>query len=74
MNVKPPVVPVDGTTFHGSVRIMPNGECRAACYVRKSDGTKQEVQAYAFETERDAREWVEATGGARGYTSMTWDA
>lgn len=73
MSVKPPAVPVIGTTFHGSVRAMPNGEWRATCYVRKSDGTNQEAQAYAFETEGDARAWIAATGGACGYTSMTWD-
>lgn len=73
MSVKPPAVPVIGTAFRGSVRVMPNGECRAACYVCKSDGTKQEAQACAFETEKDAREWVETIGRARGYTSMTWD-
>ena len=73
MSAKPPAVPVIGTAFHGSVRARPNGEWRASCYVRKSDDTNQEAQVRSFETERDAREWVEATGGARGYTSMTWD-
>jgi hypothetical protein len=73
MSLKPPAAPVDGATFHGSVRAMPNGELRATCYVRQSDGTSQHAQIHAFDTENDARDWVEATAGACGYTLMTWD-
>jgi hypothetical protein len=74
VSVKPPLVPANGTTFHGSVRVMPNGERLATCYVRQLDGTSQGALIHSFDSEDDARGWVEATGGTRGYTSMTWDA
>jgi hypothetical protein len=73
MSLKPPSVPADGTTFHGSIRTMPNGEWRASCYVQACIGIDQAVQTRVFETEDEARSWITSIGAARGFKSMTWD-
>ena len=76
MTPKALAVPEDGAKFHGSVRVMPNGEWRASCVTRLgvgSDVKDEEPQSRVFETEDDARTWIEAVGMARGFTSMVWD-
>ena len=73
MSLKPPIVPAEGTTFHASIGIRPNGEWRASCYVHECSGTNQATQTRVFETEDEARDWITSTGTARGFKSMTWD-
>jgi hypothetical protein len=76
MTLKQPLVPVDGSIFHGSLRRMPNGELRATCATRigVASGTKEvEPQNRSFDTADEAREWVQSVGLARGFKSMVWD-
>ena len=76
MTPKAPAVPEDSATFHGSVRLMPNGEWRASCATRLgvgSDFKDAEPQSRVFEIEDDARAWIASVGMARGFTSMVWD-
>jgi len=76
MTPKTPAVPVDGASFHGSVRVMPNGEWRASCATRLGVGSglkDEEAQSRAFETKDDAHAWIESVGMARGFKSMVWD-
>jgi hypothetical protein len=70
---KPPAVPKDGATFHGSIAAMPNGEWRANCYWRiGADLKAEDMQSRSFDTEGDARAWVQSAGAARGFKSMVW--
>jgi hypothetical protein len=71
---KPPAAPKDGATFHGSIATMPNGEWRANCYWRTGPDLKAEdVQSRSFDTEGDARVWVQSAGAARGFKAVVWD-
>lgn len=76
MMLKQPAVPAYGAIFHGSIQAMPNGEWRGRCAIRTdvSAGTGEtELQNRSWETEAQAREWIQAIGIARGFKSMTWD-
>lgn len=66
MITKPPAVPKDGATFHGSISVMPNGEWRANCYWCIGAELKAEdVQSRSFDTEGDARLGAVSRRGAR---------
>ena len=74
MTPKSALAPPDDTSFHASVYVMPNGEWRASCATHVGiEAKEQDPLRRSFVTKDEARQWVEAIGAARGFSSVVWE-